>query len=125
MRPEWDAAAPRGDQLLISKFRIPLDIDFVSTREVRLVGHPASVRRHCRVIVAEVAFHQRLHVEGALDCNLPDRALRASWHLGKQESAVCRPATGAQTDEILATREEPLVAAAAIRRPPEQLWVTR
>ena len=67
----------------------------------------------------------------------PSRRTGARWrsarsrtdarrHLGKQElSAVCRPAVGAQIDEIFRTREEPLVAAGAIRRPPEQLWVAR
>ena len=125
-RPERETAAAGRDLLPISELRIPLDVDLLSTGHVRAVGHPASVWRHGREVVAELAFHQHLRVGRALDGDLPDRALNARRHLGKQElSAVCRPAGGEQIEEILGTREEPLVAAGAIRRPPEQLWVAR
>ena len=45
-------------------------------------------------------------------------AIRPLLHQ-KGASAVGRPAIGVQIDEILGARQEPLVEAGAIRRPPE------
>ena len=125
-RPERETAAARRDLLPISELRIPLDVDLRSTGHVR-TGRPSSVRLETR---PRSRCRTRFSPASSRRTGARWRSARSrtamSRHLGKQElSAVRRPAVGAQIEEIFRTREEPLVAAGAIRRPPEQLRVAR